>query len=139
MTPVLTNLPMYKDKTHFIFTPLKENPDIDVNCVVYPLDYATLKGGNQRAAQLLVNLGQEEIILEEGMLIGYYERADCDEVLITEENTFGVNVTEDWPQGDLGEDMFKGNDKRLIASPADVDPREPVKLKDAEVSPEQKQ
>ena len=139
VTPVLTNLPTYKDKTHFIFTPLKENPDIDVNCVVYPLDYATLKGGNQRAAQLLVNLAQEEIILEEGMLIGYYERADCDEVLVMEENTFGVNVTEDWPQGDLGEDIFKGNDKGFIASPADVDPRKPVKLKDAKVSPEQKQ
>ena len=139
VTPVLTTLPMFKDKTHFIFTPLTENPDIDVNCVVYPLDYATLKGGNQRAAQLLINLGQEEIILEEGMLIGYYERADSDEILVTDENMFGVNVTEDWPSEDLGNDIFRGNDKGFIASPADVDPREPVTLKDAEVSPEHKQ
>ena len=139
VTPVLTVLPMFKDKTHFIFTPLTENPDIDVNCVVYPLDYATLKGGNQRAAQLLINLGQEEIILEEGMLIGYYERADPDEVLVTNENTFGVNVTEDWPSEDLGDNIFRGNDKGFIASPADVDPQEPVRLKDAEVSTEHRQ
>ena len=138
VVPVLATFPIFKDKSHFTFTPLTENPDIDVNCVVYPLDYATLKGGNQRAAQLLINLGQEEITLEEGMLIGYYERADPDEVLVTSENTFGVNVTEDWPPEDLGDNIFRGNDKGFITSPADVDPCEPVKLKDAEVSPEHK-
>ena len=54
VTPVLTNLPTFKDKTHFTFTPLKENPDIDVNCVVYPLDYATLKGETKEQPSFLL-------------------------------------------------------------------------------------
>ena len=93
-----------------------------------PFRLCHLKGENQRAAQLLINLVEEEIILE-----------DMEEILITEGDVFGINTTENWPPEDLGEEIFKGNDKGFITSPADMDLREPVKLKDVEVNPVHRQ
>ena len=36
----------------------------------------------------------------------------------------------------MEEEVLKGNGKGFITSPADIDPREPIKLRDAEVTPE---
>ena len=38
----------------------------------------------------------------------------------------------------MEEEVLKGNGKGFITSPADIDPREPIKLRDAEVTPEHK-
>ena len=43
------------------------------NCVVYPLDYATIRGGPQRGLQALVNLGQQEVTLQQGTLLGHFQ------------------------------------------------------------------
>ena len=43
---------------------------------------------------------------------------------------------EPWAPGEVEEEVLKGDKKGFITSPADIDPREPVKLRDAEVTPQ---
>ena len=56
--------------------------------------------------------------------------------MITQEDIFGVNIGEPWAPGEVEEEVLRGNEKGFITSPADIDPREPIKLRDAEVTPE---
>ena len=51
-------------------------------------------------------------------------------------NIFGVNVGEPWAPGEVEEEVLKRNGKGFITSPADIDLREPIQLRDAEVTPE---
>ena len=53
--PVLVNLPPFGRKTLFRFVPLKENLDLQMNSEVYPLDYATWRGGHQHNIQIIIN------------------------------------------------------------------------------------
>ena len=55
--PVRMVLPLCEKKTRFDFTPIPEGPGLGPNCVIYPLDYATIKGGPQRGLQVILNLG----------------------------------------------------------------------------------
>ena len=139
MIPVSVNLPPFTVKTLFTFNPYTSNNSVDPNFIVYPLDYATIRGGYQKGAQFLVNLSQEPIKIVEGTLIGHYIRECLEDVYFTEEDLFGINVTEPWPPEQIEEEIFRGTGKGFISSPADIDPREPIKLKDAEVDPEYKQ
>ena len=41
-------LPPCSNKTRFDFTPIQEKSLSEPNCVIYPLDYATIKGGLQK-------------------------------------------------------------------------------------------
>ena len=106
------------------------------NCVIYPLNYATIKGGLQRGVQVLVNLGQQEIQLPEGLILGQFQPMPDEEIKVTQENLFGVNATEPWVPDELEEEVLKGDSRGFITSPADIDPREPIKLRDAEVAPQ---
>ena len=63
LVTVLTTLPSCKNKTCFDFFPMQANPHLGPNCVVYPLDYASFKGGSQRGLQALINLGQQDVKL----------------------------------------------------------------------------
>ena len=135
IAPVSVNLPPFAIKTLFTFNPQVTYERVYPNCLVYPLDYATMRGGFQKSVQLLVNLSQEPVKLAEGTLIGHYVREGSEEVFITKEDLFGINVTEPWPSDQLEEEIFRGTGKGFISSPADIDPREPIKLKDAEVDP----
>ena len=136
MVTVLTTLPPCKDKTRFGFIPTQTNPLLGSNCIVYPLDYASIKGGLQRGLQILINLGQQDIQLQQGIVLGHFQKAPSEEIMITQEDIFGVNVGEPWAPGEVEEEVLKGNGKGFITSPADIDPQEPIKLRDAEVTPE---
>ena len=57
LVTISTTLPPCKDKTHFDFVPTQTNPYLGPNCIVYPLDYASIKGGLQKGLQVLINLG----------------------------------------------------------------------------------
>ena len=71
--------------------------------MVYPLDFAMIRGGPQRGLQALVNLGQKEIKLQQGTLLGHFQRTQPEEIMITQEDIFGINVEKPWaPQGDRG-------------------------------------
>ena len=139
VVPVTVNLPPFTAKTLFTFNPRTPKDGMDPNCLVYPLDYATIRGGYQRSAQLIMNLSQEPIRILEGTLIGHYAREDSEDIYVTEQDLFGINVTEPWPTDQLEEEIFRGTGKGFISSPADIDPREPIVLKDAEVDPKYKQ
>ena len=136
LVTVSTTLPSCENKTHFDFIPVQANPQLGPNCVVYPLDYASIKEGLQRGLQVLVNLGQQDVKLQQGTILGYYQKTQSEEIMITQEEIFGVNVEEPWAPGEVEEEVLKGDKKGFITSPADIDPREPVKLRDAEVTPQ---
>ena len=136
LVTVSTTLPTCKDKTRFEFIPTQTNLHLGPNCIVYPLDYASIKGGLQKGLQILINLGQQDVKLQQGIVLGHFQKAQSEEILITQEDIFGVNVEEPWAPGEVEEEVLKGNGKGFITSPADIDPREPIKLKDAKVTPQ---
>ena len=129
-------LPSCQNKTRFNFTPVPEKTLLGPNCVIYPLDYATIKGGLQRGVQIAVNLSCQEIQLPEGLILGQFQQMPDEEIKVTQEDLFGINVTEPWAPGELEEEVLKGDGRGFITSPADIDPREPIKLRDAEVAPQ---
>ena len=137
--PVLTNLPPFGEKTLFRFTPLGGNVDLGENALVYPVDYASCRGGWQQAVQTIINLSEDDLMLAEETLLGYFEREGGGSVLIDQEGLFEVNVEQPWDEGELEDRLFPPGGDGFITSPAEVDPRPPVKLKDAEVSLEHRQ
>ena len=54
LVTVSTTLPSCRNKTHFDFIPVQANPQLGPNCVIYPLNYASIRGGLQRGLQVLV-------------------------------------------------------------------------------------
>ena len=134
--PILVNLPPFRRKTLFHFVPLKENLDLQMNSLVYPLDYATWRGGHQHTIQIIVNLAEEPLLLVEETLLGYYKREDEEDMVVDQEGLFKINIEKPWEEGELEDKLFPPGRDGLITSPADVDPQPPIKLKDAEVSPE---
>ena len=99
LVTVSTTLPSCRNKTRFDFIPIQANPHLGPNCVVYPLDYASIKGGLQRGLQVLINLGQQDVKLQQGIVLGYFQRVQSEEIMITQEDIFGVNVEEPWAPG----------------------------------------
>ena len=136
LVTVSTTLPPCEDKTRFDFVPTQANLHLGPNCVVYPLDYASIRGGLQRGLQILINIGQQDVKLQQGIVLGHYQKAPSEEIMITQEDIFGVNIGEPWAPGEVEEEVPEGNGKGFITSPADIYPREPIKLRDAEVTPE---
>ena len=139
LVAVSTTLPSCQNKTHFDFIPVQTNPQLGPNCVIYPLDYASIKRGLQRGLQVLVNLGQQDVKLQQGTILGHFQKAQSEEIKITQEDIFGVNVEEPWAPGEVEEEVLKGDKKGFFTSPADIEPREPFKLKDAKVTPQHRQ
>ena len=56
--------------------------------------------------------------------------------MITRQDIFGVNVEGPWAPREVEEEVLKGDGKGYYYSPADIDPREPIKLRDVEVTPQ---
>ena len=59
--------------------------------------------------------------------------------MVTKEDIFGINTTEPWTSEEIEEEVLKGDGRGFITSPTDIDPRELIKLKDVEVSPEHRE
>ena len=70
--------------------------------------------------------------------MGHFQQAQAEEIMITEEDIFRVNIEEPWAPEEI-EEVLKGDKKGFITFPADIDPREPIKLKDAEVAPQHRE
>ena len=129
-------LPSCQNKTRFSFTPVSEKALLGPNCVIYPLDYVTIKGGLQRGVQVVVNLSCQEIQLPEGLILGQFQQMPDEEIKVTQEDLFGINVTEPWAPDELEEEVLEGDSRGFITSPADIDPREPIQLRDTEMAPQ---
>ena len=104
--PILVNLPLFGRKTLFRFVPLKENLDLQMNSVVYPLDYTTWRGGHQHTIQIIINLAEEPLLLVEETLLGYYEREDEEDMIVNHEGLFEVNAEKPWEAGELEDKLF---------------------------------
>ena len=84
----------------------------------------------------MVNLGQEKLTLKHGNILGYFEKW-------ADEAVSDLDILEsDWinaggePEEESKEEPFRGAQMGFLKSPMDVDPWEPIVLKDAEVPPE---
>ena len=139
VVPVITILPPCENKTRFDFTPIQENPHLQPNRIVYPLDYASIRGGSQRGLQVLINLGYKELKLQQGIVLGHFQKAQSEEIMIIQEDIFGVNIEETWMPEEVEEEVLRGDKKGFITSPTDIDPRESIKLNDAEVTPQHRE
>ena len=117
LVTVSTTLPPCKDKTHFDFVPTPTNLHLGPNCIVYPLDYATIKGGLQKGLQILINLGQQDVKLQQGIVLGHFQKAPPEEIMITQEDIFGVNVGKPWAPWEVEEEVLKGMEKVLSLLP----------------------
>ena len=122
LIPVLMTLPLCESKAYFGFTSISTSKSLGPNCVVYPLDYAMIRGGPQRGLQALINLGQQEIKLQLGTLLGHFQRTQHEEIMITQEEISGINIEEPWAPEKIEEEVLKGDKKGFITSPADIDP-----------------
>ena len=116
LIPVLMTLPSCENKTHFDFTSISMSKYLGLNCIVYPLDYTTSRGEPQRGLQALVNLGQQEIRLQEGTLLGHFQRTQSEEIMVTQEDIFGINVEKPWTPKEIEEEVLKGDKKGFITS-----------------------
>ena len=133
---ILTDLPKPETKIMYKMKTADGPPDPGGSAITYPLCYATIVGGKQKCTQIMVNLGQEKLTLKRGTILGYFEKW-------ADEAASDPNISEsDWinacgePEEESEEEPFKGAEMGFLKSPADVDPREPIVLKDAEVPPE---
>ena len=54
--------------------------------------------------------------------------------MITKEDIFRINMEKSWTPEEIEEEVLKGDKKGFLTSPADIDPREPTKFRDAEVA-----
>ena len=110
-------LPTCRNKTQFNFVPTTAETLLGPNCVIYPLDYATIKGGPQRGFQVVVNLSCQEIQLSEGMILRQFQQMPDEEIKVTQEDLFGINATEPWTRDELEEEVLKGDGRGFITSP----------------------
>ena len=132
----LTDLPEPETKIMYKMITADDPPDPGGSVITYPLCYATMVGGKQKCAQIVVNLGQEKLTLKHGTILGYFEKwADkaASDPDISESDW--INACKE-PEEESEEEPFKDAVMGFLKSPADVDPREPIVLKDTEVPPE---
>ena len=132
----LTDLPMPDTKIMYKMITVDDPRDPRGNVVTYPLCYATMVGGKQKYIQIVVNLGQEKLTLKRGTILEYFEKW-------ADETTNDPDISEsDWisacrePETEPEDELFKATEMGFLKSPVDVDPQEPLILKDAEVPPE---
>ena len=136
--PVMVNLPPFGEKTLFHFAPLQDSLDLGENALIYPVDYATWREGYQQAIQTIVNLSESVLTLAEETPLGYFKRESGENILIDQEGLFEVNVKHPWGEGELEDKLFPPGGDGFIVSSADVDPHPPARLKDVDISPEQR-
>ena len=103
---------------------------------VYPICYFTMVGGKQSCVQVIVNLGEERKRIPQGTILGYFERwADEEPKEESDSGEVYVSICEEMDE-ESDEEPFKGAGTGFLKSPADVDPRKLLPLKDADVTPE---
>ena len=70
----------------------------------------------------MINLGQQHVTLQQGIVLGHFHKTKSEEIMITQEDIFGVNIEEPWVPGEVEEEVLKGDGKGFITSPTDIDP-----------------
>ena len=55
-------------------------------------------------------------------MLGHFQKAKSEEIMITQEDIFRVNIEEPWAPREVEEEVLKGDGKGFITFPADIDP-----------------
>ena len=130
--------PTFRKENHFFrFCSIKRKPRFADELCSVPAGLCHLEGWPSNTPyNLIINLAEEPLLLVEETLLGYYEREDEEDMIVDHEGLFEVNIEKPYEAGELEDKLFPPGGDGFITSPADVDPRPPIKLKDAEVSQE---
>ena len=67
------------------------------------------RGVCKKDSQVIINLSRHEIKLPEGMMLGYFKHTQDEEIMVTKEDIFGINVTEPWTSEEIEEEVLKGD------------------------------
>ena len=126
----------FRKKDTFPFCSLKREFGFANELCSVSIGLRHLEGGHQHTVKLIINLAEEPLLLAEGTLLGYYEREDEGDMIVDREGLFEVNIEKSWEAGELEDKLFPPGGDGFITSPAEVDPRPPIKLRDVEVSQE---
>ena len=104
LVTVTTTLPPCEEKTRFDFAPIQMNSYLGPNCIVYPLDYASIKGGLQRDYKY-DKFRSTRCKVTAGNSVGALPKAPSEDIMITQEDIFGVNIGEPWASGEVEEEV----------------------------------
>ena len=132
----ITDLPSPKTKIMYKAVVAETFVEDHEEQAIYPICYSTMVGGRQNCVQVIVNLGEERKKLPQGTVIGYLERwADEEPGGESGDEEIYASVCGDLDE-EPEEEPFKGAGTGFLRSPADVDPRKIIPLKDADVTPQ---
>ena len=119
---------------------LEEYPEL----IAIPLVHKTSQKNYNTVPYVLINIGNEDIIIEKGKMLAKLELFPYEAKQITTETYIQVNEIQE--ENDIGEDIdfkevLKGikTEKKFITSPADIEIHRKTELQDAEVSNEDKE
>ena len=134
-------IPNVEEAAYFDFNPTERYANQGVNLILIPVAYYTATPGKQIILQVLINLDESAIKLTEGTVMGCLvnlkEIAKQVQTSSTHESICEIEVAPE-EQEFLDEIMHDGSkeERKFIASPADIETHRETKLKDAEVSQE---
>ena len=118
---------------------MEEYPEL----IAIPLIHKTSQRNYNTVPYVLINIGNEDIIIEKGKILAKLELFPCDAQQITTETYIQVNEIKE--ESNIEEEIdfkevLKGvkTDKKFITSPADIEIHRKTELQDAEVSDKDK-
>ena len=119
---------------------IEEYPEL----ITIPLIHKTSQRNYNIVPYVLINIGNEDIILEKGKILAELKLFPCDSKEITTETYIQINEIQE--KDDIGEEIdfkevLKGikTEKKFITSPADIEIHRKTELQDAEVSNEDRE
>ena len=128
-----TKLPHFNAKVIYQFQQRDNWAAATGDSLTYPLYYNTMVEGKQCCVQVVVNLGEENQKIDKGTTLEYFEKWAKE---ATPDSVLGEQVTIDACLDEKEcpeEEPFQRAEMGFLKSPANVDPQEPIKLKDAKV------
>ena len=136
-------IPNMEGPSYYDFAPTERYLTQGINLVIIPVAYHTGTSGKQVVLQILINLEEQPVKIAQGTSMGHLkdmkETARLIETPSTNESICDVELQE---SGEFWNEIIHDaspEEKKFIASPADIETHREIKLKDADVEPEQRQ
>ena len=137
------NIPDMEGSTYYDFYPTSRYEGQGINLILVPIAYHTNTAGKQILLQLLINFEEQPVKVEQGTTMGHL--LDIKDTAGLIETPTTNNSICDIEMGQDSEDLIKEvihdpspDEKQFIASPADIDTHRENKLRDADVSEQEK-
>ena len=136
-------IPDMEGSSYYDFAPTERYLTQCINLVIIPVAYHTGTSGKQVLLQILINLEEQPVKIAQGTSMGHLKDMKKTVRLIetpsTNESICDVELQE---SGEFWNEIIHDaspEEKKFIASPADIETHREIKLKDADVEPEQRQ